>query len=352
MSDKKRFRIELGAFLAFYLVFAMLYVWALHFTSYSFAPEGVDIIDYMSRTALDYGLKALWTLPVWWLLFRKLSHLKAVVRYSLHLITLPIWVAGWINSYYFISDLLSFGHLKGYAIGWDIYIPILFYILQFGVLHLYDETRRVIAQQKRTAELRELALKSELTAIKAQLNPHFLYNVFNTINASLPPKQEYTRELVAKLADLFRYQLRASRLDKFSLEEEIDFNRTYLELEKARYQDRLQVQWEVDSSLLDARVPPMILQPIVENAIRHGISPKIDGGTVTIEIKEQGKNMEVLISDNGIGMQENPSTRGNGLGLANTRKILDRMYGQKLDIYPNLPNGTQVRFYLPISREQ
>lgn len=325
-----------------YLFAWLSYGWALFYTT------GSTDWDSFVQAGLDYLVKGFVSIPVWWIIFHQLRNHAVWKRYLSHIIFIPLWVFCWMKIYYFLADIFESGHLSGNGIGWDIYIPTLFYVIQFGAFHLYDESRRLIQKEKDTIELRELALQSELTALKAQLNPHFLYNVFNTINASLPPREEYTRELIAKLADLFRYQLKASKKKKVLLEDEISFNQTYLELEKARFRDRLDINWSVDPGLKSLMVPPMILQPIIENAIRHGISPKIEGGTVDIRIQQVKDDIQIQIVDDGVGFSPEAMMNQQGVGLSNIRKILDRLYGRKLEIVSDPNIGTKVQFLLPI----
>lgn len=327
--------------IAMYVLGWFTYAFAIYFTSgFSFNP--------FWRTGLDYLLKAAWTLPVWWLLFQKLADKPSWIRYASHVIIFPIWLIGWIITFYYVCEKMNLGRLGGYGIGWDIYIPTLFYAIQFGIFHLYDESQRLVRQKVRAAELRESSIKNELSALKAQLNPHFLYNVFNTINASLSPEQEHTRELIAQLADLFRYQLRASRSETVPLQDELNFLQSYLELEKARFGERLTIKWDIDDGLQHTPVPPMLLQPLVENAIRHGISPKVEGGSVHISIHIQGSNIMFSIVDDGVGLGKESSLTGEGVGLNNASKILQNLYGSELHVSNN-PNrtGTRVTFSLP-----
>lgn len=344
-SENRTFKLELLSVGGLYLFFWLAYAWALTFTT------GWEDYKFVSRAALDYLLKGILTIPVWWIVFVKMRGMKPWKRYAIHLVLCPLWVFLWINAYYTVCDAIGFGHLGGSGIGWDIYIPLLFYVIQFGVFHLYDETKQLAQQEKRSHELRELALRNELTALKAQLNPHFLYNVFNTINASISPGDEYTRELIATLADLFRFQLQASKKDTVSLRNEIQFIKGYLELEKARFQERLHIDWQVDTSLLDEQVPPMIMQPIVENAIKHGISPLIEGGTISISIQPENDHISFEIADDGVGFHTPSSHKGNGVGLTNTQKMLQHMYGTYLDIKSSNKEGTTVSFKLPLSAE-
>ena len=221
--------------------------------------------------------------------------------------------------------------------------------MQFGIFHAYAHYRDLQQQRIQEVQLRELAVKSELTALKAQLNPHFLYNVFNTISASVPPQQERTRELLAELADLFRYQLQASRSDEATVRDEIAFVRQYLDLEKARFGDRLRVSFDVDDDTLDCVLPPMLLQPLVENSVRHGVASLIDGGDVRVSIHRKSDQLHVQVADTGVGMNNSTET-GNGVGLTNTRLRLEKMYSAELVITPNLPHGVVVRFAIPVSR--
>ena len=329
--------------IALYMIGWFSYAFAIFFTSgFTFNP--------FWRTGLDYLLKGLFSWPVWWFIFRRNSQKEALGRYLMHLITFPLWLAGWILTFYSLCEWFDLGRLGGYGVGWDIYIPALFYIIQFGIFHLYDESKRLVRQKTRAAELAAISIKNELAALKAQLNPHFLYNVFNTINASLPPEQEETRELVATLSDLFRYQLRATRSETVPLQQELDFVKDYLSLEKARFQERLQVQWDIDERVRHAQLPPMLLQPLVENAIKHGIGNKMEGGTVAVMAKPVEENLVISISDDGPGMTEKDAGTGEGVGLSNVSRILKNLYDADLILEENSKGGLTVSFNIPLNR--
>jgi two-component system LytT family sensor kinase len=335
---------ELGLLCLLYLVFGLAYFLALYTTSNGY-------VGNWDNTILDYFLKGIFTLPIWWLVFKRLSDWKIWQKILLHILLLPLFVIVWQQTYYAICEALGWGHLEGSASYWDIYIPGLFYVIQFGIFHMYDYYQKLQQQQALEAELRELALKSELTALKAQLNPHFLYNTFNTISASLPPEQENTREMIAQLSDLFRYQLKASKTELVSLGEEIGFVRTYLQLEKARFGDRLQFEFLIPEKLLPTKVPPMILQPLVENAVKHGVAPKIDGGNITIKASKNNHNIQFEIEDTGVGLTEGADIFNKGIGLTNTQKRLEKMYGSILQVLENTFKGVTVRFEIPLGVE-
>ncbi len=334
---------ELGLLFLLYLVFGWAYFMAIYTTSNG-------NLGFWDNAVLDYFLKAVFTLPIWWLIFRKLTDWKIWHKILLHIILLPLFVVGWQQTYYAICDLIGWGHLGWPYSWWDIYIPGLFYTLQFGAFHMYEYYQKLQQQLILEAELRELALKSELTALKAQLNPHFLYNTFNTISASVPPELESTREMIAQLSDLFRYQLKASKTELVTLSEEIDFVKTYLQLEKARFGDRLRFNFFIPEELMKAKVPPMILQPLVENAIKHGIAPKIDGGQVSIKASPKEDRILFEVEDSGVGLSKGEDIFHKGIGLANTRKRLEKMYGSILQVLENTFNGVTVRFEIPSRR--
>ena len=325
--------------LLFYAFFGVAYHLVLYLTSQGTA-------SVFPHAYLDYTLKMLLTIPVWYLLFKTCAHWSIPQKIFLHIVLLQIWLVLWQQSYYFILEYLDEGHLRGSATWWDIYIPGLFYLLQFGVFHLYDFYVKLQNQHELEKDLRASALKSELTALKAQLNPHFLYNTFNTINASLPKEQESTRELIAGLADMFRYQLRGSKQDLVKLEDEIEFVSKYLELEKARFGDRLTITYDIDQGVKEAQIPPMILQPIVENAVKHGISPKVDGGEISISAKKDGNKIAIKICDTGVGIQKEKEV-SQGIGLTNTKLRLEKLYKSELNLFPSEKGGVCVQFEIP-----
>lgn len=299
----------------------------------------------MENGGLGYLIQLILTIPLWWLMFRKMKDVPLKKRLLLHVIGLPVFVIAYQQIYYALTEFLGWGHLIGAGSVWDIYIPGLFYILQFGIFHAYNYYLQNQQSLKVRSELREAATKSELAALKAQLNPHFLYNVFNTISASLPSEQEKTRELIAELSDLFRYQLKASKTEMVTLKEELDFVEKYLNLEKARFEDRLKIRIEVPEHLKSVKIPPMILQPLVENSVKHGISSKIEGGEIMIKVEEQGEKTYFIVSDTGSGVEDKSTLFSkSGVGLSNTKERIEKIYGSKLKVSDNHPSGLKIEF--------
>lgn len=330
---------EISVLIAAYVLSAIFYYYAI---SFSIGENTEPYNRYIAESIMRLVL----SIPVWWLMIRKLKHWPIWTKLILHAILLPVYVKGWQWLYYPLADYLQIGHLRGRGEVWDVYITSLLYGIQFGIMHAYSYHLKVKEQQAKEAELRQLALQSELTALKAQLNPHFLYNVFNTISASVPRELEHTREMLASLADLFRYQLRASQEDLVEVKDEVDFVQKYLELEKARYGERLQLHLDIAEEVLSKKIPPMILQPLVENAIKHGISPKIEGGEVSLHIQRLGEKLWIEIADTGVGVKNKKAMWGQGIGLKNTAQRLEKMYGAVLKLEDNTPSGLKISFEL------
>ncbi len=340
---------EVGALLGTYLILSLIYHVTLYVNRLGFTRED-DVLfapsSWFDDSGLQYGIMLLGTGIIWIFIFRVFQHWSLGKRLLLHIIGLPFFVIFSWKVYYVISDILDMGHLSGAFQVWDIYIPTLIYLIQFALIHAYEHY--VINQRKLQyeVELKNTALKSELSAIKAQLNPHFLYNVFNTINASVPKEMEETREMIAELSDLFRYQLKASREDLVTLEEELEFVNKYLKLEQKRFEDRLRITIEVAPHLLSRKIPPMILQPLVENSVKHGISPLVKGGEIDIIIREKNGKLVFEINDTGVGVEDKEAIFNLGVGLSNTQKRLQKMYQSTLMVSDNVPSGLKVQFEL------
>ena len=341
--------IKLGQLMAVilaYVFFCLIYTFTISINEISYSKESFIAIlpRYFKNQVVNYTIKFILTMPIWFLYFRVIQQWKITSKIALHILTMIAFVVIWQRLFYFITEKLGFGHLRGTSQVWDIYIPALIYIIQFGIFHAFEYYSEVQKQKEIEAQLRQVSLQSELSAIKAQLNPHFLYNVFNTISASVPPEMEQTREMIASLADMFRYQLRASQADFVPLKDEINFVKEYLNLEKLRFGQRLQVKIEVDKALLEEKIPPMILQPLVENAIKHGISSLIEGGEVSIKILKVNNKLHFEIADTGVGLKPNETVLGKGIGLTNTQIRLEKIYNSSLQFIDNQPKGLKIVF--------
>ncbi|MEM1257233.1 MAG: histidine kinase [Bacteroidota bacterium] len=341
---------EVIGILSFYFFFSLLYHVVLWYISYYYEENGIwswiNLSDYWFSSGMQYVFFFIASFIIWFLGIYLLKKKSNTYQIAMVVMLIPIVVYIVRQIRYSIIDALGLGRLREAGTIWDLYIPLLFFLIQFGCFFAYryfiENQRKLIVE----GELRQAALKSELTAIKAQLNPHFLYNVFNTINASVPPKQEKTRQLIATLADLFRYQLRASKKELVPLSEEIEFVNKYLELEKARFEERLEIEMDVPIELHSEMVPPMLLQPLVENSVKHGISNSLKGGKISITIFKDEDKLKFEIADTGTGVEDKKSLFGKGVGLSNTQLRLQKMYQSQLEFLDNEPQGLKIRFSL------
>jgi signal transduction histidine kinase len=332
----------------FYLVFSIIYRIVLWYNGGGYTEEGfwgwTDLRGYWFMSGMSYLFYFVASLIIWFLGVRLLTNQSTKVQAItvIILITVVTYVIREIR--YAILDYYGIGHLRGTGMIWDWYIPWLLLLIQFGGLFAYNYHIDNQKKIKLEGELRTAALKSELSALKAQLNPHFLYNVFNTISASVPAKNERTRRMIAELSDLFRYQLKASKVEKVPLHEELEFINKYLELEKERFEDRLNIQFDVDDHIQHELIPPMLLQPLVENSIKHGLASLIEGGSIVIRIKKRGEKLFFEISDTGVGVKDKEAVFNKGIGLTNTKLRLEKLYQSTLNLSDNSPRGLKISF--------
>jgi signal transduction histidine kinase len=188
--------------------------------------------------------------------------------------------------------------------------------------------------------------EAQLQALKTQLHPHFLFNTLNAISELVYENAEIAEETIAKLSDLLRLSLKTGQSQEISLYEELGFLRKYLEIQQVLLQERLRIEWKIAPETFSACVPNMILQPIAENSIRHGIAPLRRGGTIKIEAERKNGSLVLRVEDDGRGMKK---TADKGIGLQNTRARLVHLYGeaQKFEIENSTSGGVSVKIELP-----
>ena len=182
---------------------------------------------------------------------------------------------------------------------------------------------------RRYTEREQYLVKAQLQALKTQLHPHFLFNTLNAISELVYENREEAEKTISRLSDLLRFSLKSEQTQEVTLRDELDFLRMYLEIQQTLLQDRLTVVWRIVPNTFDALVPNMILQPLVENSIRHGIAPLISGGMIKIIVTQEDKWLMLRICDNGIGINSNnKKTKQFGIGVSNTRRRLRHLYGK------------------------
>lgn len=236
----------------------------------------------------------------------------------------------------------------------EFHFNLLLYLVVVGLYQAFDYYRRFREREQRAAqlELEAAQLETQLTrarldALKMQLHPHFLFNTLNSISVLMRDGDiTAANQMLVRLSELLRVALKSGNAQEVSLKEELEFLRGYLEIEQIRFEDRLTIDFEIEPETLFARVPNLILQPLVENAIRHGIAPLAEAGKITIQTRRQNGFVELSVGDNGAGIDK--SLKIGGIGLKNTRERLEKLYGEKQKFEITTENGdTRARISIP-----
>jgi two-component system, LytTR family, sensor kinase len=232
---------------------------------------------------------------------------------------------------------------------------LLFYALLLGIAHAVVYYKRFRERERAAERLAAGLTEARLHALKMQLQPHFLFNTLNAISALIPAEAKPARRMVARLGDLLRIALEHEETQEVTLREELAFLEPYLEIEQARLEDRLTVVMEIAPDVLDARVPHLMLQPLVENAIRHGIAPRIEPGRIDISASRGVGDgfLHLEVRDDGPGMDGAGGTRTRkGVGLANIQSRLEQLYDgrHRFELANHPGGGLVVRISLPFRR--
>jgi two-component system, LytTR family, sensor kinase len=216
-------------------------------------------------------------------------------------------------------------------------------------LGYYRESR---TRAIRAAHLETRLAQARLKTLEAELHPHFLFNTLHAISTLVHTQPDSADRMISRLSDLLRITFSRSEAACVSLHEELEFLQKYLEIEQTRFQDRLTVDYQIDPETLDAEVPRLILQPLVENAIKHGVSPRTGPGVVSVGARRDGERLFLTVRDNGVGLTGGTRARlDGGVGLSNTRDRLECLYGsdQALNFLESAP-GLTVEMQLPFHR--
>lgn len=214
-------------------------------------------------------------------------------------------------------------------------VPVAALLIGYGATNVMVYWGLIAAGQalnyfNRYREREKSLAQAQLQALKTQLNPHFLFNTLNAISELVYESAEQAEQTISKLSELLRLSLKTEQAQEVPLHEELEFLRMYLEIQQTLLQERLRVCWRIAPETLSACVPNMILQPIVENSIRHGIVPRRSGGTVEIVSVKESDRLVLRIKDDGLGLNSaKKGERGDGIGLLNTRTRLRHLYGDE-----------------------
>lgn len=232
----------------------------------------------------------------------------------------------------------------------SLHAEILTYWMIVGVSQTIDYYRKYRERELRASQLETKLAHAQLDALRMQLHPHFLFNTLNSISVLMADDVKSARRMLTRLGDLLRASLASENTHEVTLKEELEFLQNYLDIEQTRFHDRLTVRMEIEPAVLDARVPNLILQPLVENAIRHGIAPRANEGVIEIRAVRDNGMVQLRVTDNGVGFGahvEQVFTKG--IGLSNTRERLNQLYGaaHRFEIVTDNRSGFEVTIAIP-----
>jgi two-component system, LytTR family, sensor kinase len=284
----------------------------------------------LSTAMTDVYLWALATIAIFWLARRfPLARGRLLPHAAVHVIagiTLSlarvgmIWALSQWTQVYRPIELTALFYRQ-------FHVYLLFYVLLLGIAWAVYYHGRYREREQAAEQLAAGLAEARLQALKMQLHPHFLFNTLNAISALIPQEAQPARRMVARLGDLLRTTLEQEATQEVSLGEELEFLEPYLEIEQTRLGDRLSVEFQVEPQALDARVPHLVLQPLVENAIRHGVAPRSGPGVVTIAAAVEGGSLILHVRNTGGSARDGSTHEPGGRGLANVRSRLEHLYG-------------------------
>jgi signal transduction histidine kinase len=242
--------------------------------------------------------------------------------------------------------------------------PFVSYLFQFGwALPLWGLTQALLgyhfetmAQARAVSRAQSLAYDAQLRMLHYQINPHFLFNTLNAISTLvLEKRNEQAESMLLQLAGFLRYSLDRQPTELAALSAELEAQRKYLQIERTRFDDKLKVAFNIEAGLENARLPSLILQPILENAIKYAITPRADGGSIDVAASRDGDVLRIVVEDDGPGLPAVTEPRRRlGVGLANARERLELIYGARagLTARNREPHGCRVEIWLPLEEER
>jgi two-component system LytT family sensor kinase len=296
---------------------------------------------------LDRRLKRRFSRPYFVIAF----HLASSVVFSF----LQIMLCNRIS--YLARDWLSqfnYSTQFPYTITNYIHFNILTYWVVIGAAYAFETYRKYREREVAAARLETKLAQANLQVLKMQIHPHFLFNTLHTIAALISRDQKAAHEMVTRLSDLLRATLDQSGRQEIPLQEELEILKKYLEIMKVRFGERLSIELDTSPDTLAALVPNFILQPLVENAIMHGILPRKEGGTIKIRTRTEDGRLVIRIADDGVGLKEGTDElEKKGFGLKSTRQRLEKFYGPEhaFELANREGGGSRLTLRIPLRSE-
>ena len=341
--------LGIGLFDATQTVFVMRSEGMHHYWARLFFTDLMAWLPWMLATPIVFRLSdrfpgAAWKRAAFWI-----WHLLACSAIGL---VAAGWVALWeelLNPYALMPGPDPFGQLwlrKFYA---GLLASIILYGLILLVAHIADTQRRFAVQQAQTARLNEQLSKAQLNALRRQIEPHFLFNTLNAIAGLVREgSSDAAVSMIAGLSDFLRRVVNDSDRQQVPLSEELEFTRKYLDIQQARFAERLKFNVDVPTELLPAQVPSLILQPLVENAVKHGIAQRVHGGAIRIAAARSNGTLTLRIYNDGPGLPSGWEQNANGIGILNVRTRLESLYGNEFELrLRNQQGGVEATVSIP-----
>ena len=336
------------------------------YTAANFAGRTIPLAQLLRWQLIDSNAWALLTPAIFWLARRFFpdGRAKTMVRAGLvHcaaattcVFLQPLIVAA-LQQFVpaFGTEIMSFSQTVTNALNMYFVVLIFTYAQVALVALMVESFRRYRSGRERAERLERHLAEARLEALQMQLQPHFLFNTLNAIASLIHVNPAQADKMVSRLGDLLRAALNHSHLHEVTLAEELAFLEKYLDIEQVRFGDRLQIRFEIDDRVRDVLVPNLILQPIVENAIRHGISQRPGPGLIVIGARTGADEttVDLEVCDDGVGLVAS-SQSGSGVGLDNTRARLEQLYGDaafRFELLRRREGGVRAALTIPLIRE-
>jgi two-component sensor histidine kinase len=292
--------------------------------------------DYIFQMTIFWLVWAVFSIPV--LRFARHFHFdrgqiwrSLIAHIGFVAVVAPLHLATYNSVKHAVAPALGFTVMpwpEGRAFFAESIVNVFTYFLVIAIYNAFAYYNMYHREKSAISDLEARLAEAELSALKMQLQPHFLFNTLNAISVLMTEDVEKANQMLVRLSELLRLTLEGSGRQQVSLKQELDFLERYLGIERIRFSDRLAVHLDVEPDTLDARVPNLILQPLVENAIRHGIAPRAEGGRLDVRARRRKGKLELSVHDDGNGMEQGRAGEAsNGIGLANCRARLTQLYG-------------------------
>jgi sensor histidine kinase YesM len=321
------------------------------------AGRPISVVYALVNDMVYAGLWAMLTPVILWYA-RKFPLTKANLRRTIPIhLCMSIAIAVAHKFIHTLIVVLYRVQADGFTFSWDYQVNALLSYFDYGVPlywilillnYAFDYYNRYKEHELKAAQLESQLAQAQLQALKMQLQPHFLFNTLNAIVVLIQKDPELARRTVGRLSELLRYTLDNVGSQEVSLREELDFLERYLQIEQTRFGDRLKVKLNVSDETREATVPNMILQPLVENAIKHGIARRRGDAVIEVSALREENRLRMSVRDNGVGVTHNDERR-EGIGLASTRARLRELYGdqQHFELFCSKEGGAEATVIIP-----